>query len=362
MKNLKYLVVVLPWILLSCGNGDPVVEEQEPVEEYITRCGWFVLDSAPMKQSRFEDIHFVDSLTGWMTGTYGPDGGIFKTSDGGKTWSTYLNPGSYFRSIVFADKNKGWVGNLGPDFRPALNDTNILYQTLDGGDSWTPVTNIEGPKPKGICGLFAYDDSVIYASGRFAGPAIVLKSVNGGRSWTSVDLSHLALGLTDCYFWTPDSGIVIGISTNQKGVVIETSDGGKNWKVNHETPRDEFAWKISFPTRQVGYISLEHYRDTVHFLKTVDGGKTWKSMLFTNAQYQVQGIGFVSEDVGWIGGDRKNAHYTTDGGLTWTEADFGFRVNRFRFVDNVAYCVGNTIWKARCWDELVEPDTAIVVK
>jgi photosystem II stability/assembly factor-like uncharacterized protein len=96
-----------------------------------------------------------------------------------------------------------------------------------------------------------------------------------------------------------------------------------------------YFWKITFPTPEVGYASLEQRggEEDIIFYKTTDGGLTWerhtisKSLIGGDAFY-FQAIGFVNEAEGWIGGasnTSSSAHnflHTTDGGQTWRRVLF----------------------------------------
>jgi len=133
------------------------------------------------------------------------------------------------------------------------------------------------------------------------------------------------------------------------GVILFTADGGNSWEIRHTSARTgEWCWKISFPSRRVGYASLQRNSlSPIYFLKTTDGGQTWSSELFRDAYYFVQGLGFVDEMNGWIGGNSSEpSFFTTDGGVTWASADFGSRMNRVRFLgDTLGYAVGQTVYK-----------------
>jgi len=62
----------------------------------------------------------------------------------------------------------------------------------------------------------------------------------------------------------------------------------------------------------------------------------------------MQGIGFANPDLGWIGSwhGARPSLMTEDGGDTWREADFGVRLNRFRFLgDKFGYVVGSYMYK-----------------
>jgi photosystem II stability/assembly factor-like uncharacterized protein len=313
---------------------------------------WKELTAAPISPGRHDDAWFVNERIGWVVNIYGH---IYKTSDGGFSWETQLvQPETDFRSVVFLDSLTGFVGNLGTEEYGGGTDTTILYRTTDGGQSFQPIDNlIIGQKPRGICGMWAVNDTAIFAVGRVRGPAFFVKSTDGGNSWHSKSLDSLAAGLIDCYFISPDTGFAVGLTNsfhpNSSGIILSTVDGGETWQVAHITSRTgEWCWKISFPSRKVGYVSLQRNSETpIYFLKTTDGGITWQEKLFSQSHYYVQGIGFVNDSVGWIGGTNAHPTYTSsDGGNTWLNAGFGNRINRFRFVnDSVGYAVGVTVYK-----------------
>src|SRR5690606_29256452 len=137
----------------------------------------------------------------------------------------------------------------------------------------------------------------------------------------------------DVYFPHPDTGFAVGLTNEEhslsRGVVLATTDGGETWETRFTTTRTgEWSWKLSFPTRNTGYASLQrNSRSPIYFLKTTDGGETWEEKLFTSGYYFVQGIGFVDENTGWLGGNTAEpAYQTTDGGETWTPLDIGVRL------------------------------------
>jgi len=79
-------------------------------------------------------------------------------------------------------------------------------------------------------------------------------------------------------------------------------------------------------------------------LKSTDDGVTWISK---NApEPEVQAVGFVTENHGWMGGHATGFYETEDGGDTWTNTTVGSNLNRIFFInDNVAYACGTTIYK-----------------
>ena len=312
---------------------------------------WIELPNAPIV-TRFNDIQFLNENQGWAVNGWGQ---IYHSPDGGETWEMqFEQTNSHFRSVGFFDELNGWVGNVGEGEFGATDSTN-LYFTEDGGVSWFPFNDFTGPLPKGLCGIQVISDSVLYAVGRVRGPGFFVKTSDKGANWTSYSFNQYVsvAGLIDLHFFSPDTGFIVGLTdadhNQSRGIVLKTNDGGETWMPVHISSRlGEWAWKIHFPSKNVGYVSLQrNYESPIYFLKTVDGGATWDEMLIMNDYYFIQGIGFIDENLGWMGGNSSYPTFvTTDGGYNWSSADFGSRVNRFNFINNnIGFACGETIYK-----------------
>jgi hypothetical protein len=132
-----------------------------------------------------------------------------------------------------------------------------------------------------------------------------------------------------------------------------TNDGGDSWRIVHvSTHSQEICWKISFPSRQIGYISLQAFANSgwQYMLKTTDGGLTWTDLNVSLGggpigSYNIEGVGFINDSTGWLGGDN-GTFFTTDGGQNWVNEPWGNTVNRFRFLnDSLAYAAGEQMYK-----------------
>ena len=335
-------------MLLAClGLGLAFATQQElpPVE------GWRVLPESPMRpklNSRHDDLFFTDPDTGWVVNVKGE---IYKTTDGGESWIQQLDsrrdvgPLVPFRSVGFANSRVGWAGTLIKE--------QVLFETRDGGETWTDISNrITGPMPKGICGIWVVNERVIYGAGRFVKTAHFIKSTDGGQSWTSTDMSALAGILVDVYFFDENNGMIVGGTdvdlSIANAVILVTSDGGDTWEQRYTTSGNlgEWGWKIAFPTPTTGYVTVERRVEEggAKVLKTTDGGATWEEFIIENSKY-LQGVGFATEDLGWVSGGG-TASMTETGGKTWRQIDFDGRINRFRmFGDSLGYAVGRQVYK-----------------
>jgi photosystem II stability/assembly factor-like uncharacterized protein len=316
---------------------------------------------APIASSRTDDIWFLDPQVGWAVNS---NGQVVHTTDGGNAWVEQLHdPEVYFRCVGFASAMRGWAGTL--------TSGKILFETRDGGHTWTRVTNLPPLAPPAICGLSVVNASVVFASGtNFPNrPPRMMKTLDGGQTWTAWDMRPWADILIDTYFTSPERGWVVGGKTDQpvptrnnvKPVVLFTEDGGLTWvnrvaSLHSEFPAGEWGWKIQFLSDQVGFVSLENFNAGA-ILKTTDGGLTWTRHVVNDPQHNanLEGIGFVDEHHGWVGGwgdadfERLSSSETVDGGLTWRDAnEIGKAINRFRFFGTpvtVGYASGQTVYK-----------------
>ena len=305
---------------------------------------WSVLPTSPSNVFRFDDIEAPSPTTIYVASG---DGEVWRSLDGGESWALrYTDPDErYFRSLGFVSETHGWVGTL-----DAGQGEDVLLETTDGGQTFTPATDrITGPLPFGICGIHALDDEAVYATGDIAGGAYFLRTLDGGQTWTSLDLSAQAWFLVDVLFLDRQRGFLVGAATGEPAgaIVLGTEDGGLTWTERYRNDvASDWAWKIHFPTRDVGYVSIESTKTSGDgaILKTTDGGQTWQVLPVPSTS--MQGIGFVDEQTGWIGGYR-TPQVTTDGGQTWSSAfDLGSAVNRFAFFgDSLAYAVAERVYR-----------------
>jgi photosystem II stability/assembly factor-like uncharacterized protein len=317
--------------------------------------------NAPVASSRTDDIWFTDPQTGWAVNS---NGQIVHTADGGDSWAVQLHdPELYFRCVGFAAPTRGWAGTLTPP--------RTLFATRNGGAAWEPVANLPANAPPFICGMSVVSEQVVYLAGTNdpRRPPRMMKTTDGGASWTAWEMRPWASILIDTFFTSPERGWVVGGHTdaavptrqNVKPVVLFTADGGRTWvnrvaNLQAQLPQGEWGWKIQFLNDRVGFVSLENFTAGA-ILKTTDGGMTWERLPVNDPQRNanLEGVGFLDENHGWVGGwgdkdfQRLSTSETVDGGRTWRDAnEIGKALNRFRFFGNpvtVGYASGQTVYK-----------------
>ena len=361
------IAAIQAWIDDGCPEDDP-----GEVEEFA----WHPT-SAPAAR-RYDDICFLTPSLGWAVNS---DGKILRTADGGLKWETQFQVTTdisniWLRSVGFTSETRGWVGTTSGD--------TPLFETADGGATWAAVTGLPPDAPTKVCGISVVNESVVYASGTNdpSDTPRIMKTVDGGRSWQARDMTEHASILIDCYFTDQDTGWVVGgkeravtpgerqckknaARSKMKPVVLRTDDGGETWVdrlagTESQFPLGEWGWKIFFLDDRVGFVSLENFCEGA-ILKSTDGGHNWARLSINDEQRNanLEGLGFIDENHGWIGGwgpttvPNGLSSQTHDGGHSWTTTDWGEAsagefLNRFRFLGNpptVGYASGNTVYK-----------------
>jgi len=363
LNKVKYISALISisflFIFLACQN-----EVSKPTVKKYT---WEKLQTESYK-SKQDDITFVNENIGWYVNGIGR---IFHTKDGGQSWELQLEKkGSFFRTIEFIDEKIGFVGTVGTDYFPNVLDTIPLYGTTDGGETWNPI-DYDGPRVKGLCAFDIVKEQYInhgkigykhhiYAVGRVGSPTYIMISHDDGKTWESKSMEQYCDMLLDINMLDKNVGFACASITNDSSqtnaLILKTTDGAQTWEKVYQSKRPhESTWKISNPSDEVAYVTIQSYNpDTTvtqqRVAKTVDGGKTWKELPLTNShKARPFGIGFINEQVGYVG-TMNSGFKTEDGGHNWSPIDLGKACNKIKIYEKLnkeiyGYAIGIDVFK-----------------
>ncbi|WP_115463269.1 YCF48-related protein [Winogradskyella aurantiaca] len=288
---------------------------------------------------RFDDVYFINGHTGWAAN--GAFASVYKTSDGGMTWTEQLSESDlsgnfYFRAIEFLNADVGFLGTLSDAF----------FWTQDGGDNWELVDNIT-PYPEAICGLDAVNSNTIYGCGAYFTPAYIIKSTDSGDSWTYIDMSSYATALVDIHFANESIGYAAGRNVNG-ALILKTTNGGTDWvEIFNSNIPGEYVWKLQVLDSNTDVIfgsvfSIQPFPGKL--IKSTNAGEDWNS--YDAPETDVQAVGFITENTGWMGGYTTGFYETQDGGQTWTDLGVGSNLNKIFVINStLAYGAGTTLYK-----------------
>ncbi len=233
---------------------------------------------------RNADIAYVAALGH----PYGPNAqrGVFKTTDGGKTWSKvlYKNPDTGATALAMAPNDPSvlyaalWQTRRPPwnVYPPSNGPSSGLYKTTDGGATWTQLT--QGlPAHVGRIGLSisAAASNRVYANvDSSAGLGGVYRSDDSGATWTHVD-GEPRIWQRGWYF----SGITADPRNANVVYVMNTStyrstDAGKSFEAILGDPTGEDHHALWIDPSDSNHMILGSDQGVV---VTVNGAKTWSS-------------------------------------------------------------------------------------
>jgi photosystem II stability/assembly factor-like uncharacterized protein len=213
------------------------------------------------------------------------DRGVFRTTDGGKTWQKvlFVSDSTGCTDLEFAPDNPKeiyaamWHGQRKPWTIISGAKEGGIYRSTDGGDTWTKLA---GGLPQGLFGnsdlaVSAADPNRVYALIEAPEPQDGLyRSDDRGDTWRQVSSYNPLLNRPFYYTGVeadPTNADVVFV--NDEGF-YESTDGGAHWE-RRETPHGDNHDMWINPRNHDIWIQSNDGGANI----TQDGGKTWSSQL-----------------------------------------------------------------------------------
>jgi photosystem II stability/assembly factor-like uncharacterized protein len=283
------------------------------------------------------DILYVGSGEGLQRPDLSVGDGMFKSTDGGKTWQHVgLADALQIGAVVVdpRDPDRVFVAALGHPYGP--NEERGVFRTTDGGGTWKKV--LYKDENTGAIGL-ELDPSnpdIVYASlwaarqgpwenGQWEGKTSGLfKSTDGGSTWKQLtnglpgaDQGLGRIGIAVAH--SDPSRIYLAVDAATLGGIYRSDDAGEHWALATSEGRvwgrgDDFAELFVDPTdRDVVYSG------NVQTYKSTDGGKTFTG--FKGApggdDYHTVWINPLHPEVMILAADQ-GAVVSVNGGRSWS--------------------------------------------
>jgi photosystem II stability/assembly factor-like uncharacterized protein len=271
-----FIFVPASWILLAMLSMNASLAQE----------GWTWQNPLPQGND-LHDVYVFEDNRAIAVG----DGGTIVEIDGsGQIVRTRHVVGGHeecFRRVSFGSRDVGYISGDG-----------FVLKTVDGGTTWVETGVGLTWGSEAFSELFFVNDSVGWAASTanlWAGRAgAFLRTVNGGDTWTELELQHRFC--TAFCFLDADTGWAI----------LDTSY----------------------------FVGCDHGGYTVpplFFVKTTDGGGTWEKIA-EGAHRDYLFLFFVNDTCGWRGGYRWGIERTRDG-VTWVSCSDSVTCEQVHFVD-----------------------------
>jgi photosystem II stability/assembly factor-like uncharacterized protein len=277
----------------------------------------------------FSAFSFLNGTMAWVTivEKQQPDWAIpsvlFRTSDGGHTWQKTMLPPSELGAthVQFVNAKDGWIlASYIPQWFGAAEHVD-LFRSTDGGQTWSTVARA-GSLPK-ILPLVGVKSGMGWASattgwvvGGFGSEDVentvwLYRTQDGGVSWHPQSLplpfkqSPLALQTQPPVFFSATEGLlpVIFYNVHKRQFIIKdigfavyaTHDGGATWSRSTLLSMTGSAWPWDFLTMQQGWVVGAN--DTT-LDETSDGGQHWTPITPSANFRYISQLDFVSAHEG----------------------------------------------------------------
>ncbi len=305
----------------------------EPDAAVVGAPRWRVFETG--SEASLRGLSALDAATAWATGT---EGTVLRTEDGGVTWNRLEIPGAEsldFRDVELFDDGSAVLMSAGQPAR--------LYRVEDGG---LPIVLAYESTHDG-----AFFDAVAFwdrerglafsdpVDGRF----LVLRTLDGGRSWQELDAGALPRPLDgEAGFAASGSNLAVGdrglvwIGTGGSTArILRSSDFGESWRVT--------AVPMSQQAATAGVFSLD-FRDSRHgvaaggdyrlpessertLIWSADGGATWTLADIPPPSGHRASVRYVPGRAvsTWIAVGRAGSDISIDDARTWRRfSEIGF--------------------------------------
>ena len=320
---------------------------------------------------------WVGTGEAWTRNSTSVGNGIYKSTDGGDSWHNMGLPNSERISRILVDpKDSNTVYACVPGKLWSDSDDRGLYKTTDGGKTWDKI--LKGPSPSTGCSMISLssqDPKVLFAgmwdfrrkgwtfrsggeSPTSSSGSGFFKTTDGGATWQELD-EKSAKGLPP----KPWGRIAVAVAPSKPDVVyamiesphsalFRSDDGGKTWQEG-----DRSNWMVWRPFYFANLIvdpknENKLYKPDLTLIMSEDGGKSFSGVgNAAHGDFHTVWVNPENTDH-LIAGDDGGVWYSYDGGNTWWKGN-NLPISQFYHVsvDNAdPYHVfgglqDNSVWK-----------------
>jgi hypothetical protein len=267
-------------------------------------------------------IHDISFPTEWVGYAAAELGQVWKTTDGGATWTEVMNLGFPYYWYGVAT-----IGTSGTDVVVSGFDDNSLQGIIrwshDGGHSWSNDI---------VLTTTGWSDRIRFAN---SNDGLVVDQLSTGKNQPN-RAHYTTEGGTKGDEWksnVPDKNggwfgnqfsLLPSLQTNMSGITYcSSNNGGAKWTCGPSID-SVFDGPTFFINSNAGWVGGGEISPNVEgwLHRTTDGGKSWSGRVL-NSPWPIREIWFLTPQVGWAAGGNYSQniggmYFSNDGGQTWS--------------------------------------------
>ncbi|HKR14491.1 MAG TPA: hypothetical protein VJT15_20665 [Pyrinomonadaceae bacterium] len=267
--------------------------------------------------------------------------GVYKSTDGGKTWQHMgLRESERISAIAINPHNPDvvYIGALGHAFGP--NEERGVFMTTDGGRTWTKTLYIDNQHGVADLDIDPNNPNILYAgmwsferkpwthrSGSEKGG--VYKSIDAGRTWKKLEngLPKL-MGRIAVRVAPSNTNVVYALVEAKDGTLYRSDDRGETFR-NVSKQESIVSRGFYYTTVRVNPVNENHvYAVASNLFSSVDGGRSFRSITSrSHIDFHALWIDPKNPKRMWHGQDG-GIGVSYDGGESW-EAVYNMPLGQF---------------------------------
>lgn len=293
----------------------PANNQAPAIDAAPTGSSWKLLATLP---GVIHAISFASPTVGFAAGEQGE---VFKTMDGGNTWSQLALSNAtsdYFYGVAALTTRKIIISGF---YDSASGNYGVFRWSEDGGNTWTSDLSPSAEWLQQVHFVNGLDGIMLTLAGTGTSATDAEYTSDGGA--TLSEWASAAANSSGAWF-APQFSLLTNLHARASGINFCSSlTGGSSWSCGPSVD-SVFDGPVFFLNDKYGWVGGGEISPNVEgwLHLTTNGGTSWSGRTL-DGPWPIRSILFLTSKIGWAGGGNVytnvgGVYFTTNGGQTWS--------------------------------------------